>query len=282
VVDHLIWLAVAAVLAGAGNAIAGGGALVSFLAMVAAGLPPSAANATNLVMLPAGFLGAVAGRGTRRTDPRPVPAGPVRPDPDRPPSAPGGEWTPLTALAGCVGTVLGACAVAFGPPTGFRAAAPWLVLAAAALIAGGPVLNGAVSRLRSARADDRRRSGRSLVPVVTPAVMLGVGGYCGYFGAAAGIIILAALGLFTRMPLHSANALKNRLALVFSTLGAVVLIGAAAPIDWVLLAVLAPGAALGGAVGVRLARFVPPDPLRWAIVALATVGAAAMLLGAGT
>ena len=246
-------VAVGGLLAGAANAVAGGGTLVSFPALLAAGLPPFTANVTSSTGLLAGFVGGsfayrreLAGQGRR-----------VR-------------SLGLTALAG--GTA-GAVLLLRTPGDAFEVVVPWLVLVACALLAVQPRLTSLVAARRERRGrPDSRASGWPLH------LGLGLGAvYGSYFGAGFSVILLALLGILLDDRLHRLNALKGVLALTVNLIG-VALFVASGAVDLVAAAVLAVAALVGGTVGVTLARRLPPAALRAGIVALGVAVAAALLV----
>jgi hypothetical protein len=96
--------------------------------------------------------------------------------------------------------------------------------------------------------------------------------YGGYFGAALGVMLVAALGLVLDESMAHVTALKNAVSAVVG-LGTVIAFGVFGPVDWVSVAVLVPATAVGGYAGARLARRLPGRMLRTVIVAAGvTVG----------
>lgn len=231
---------------GAINAVAGGGSLVSFPALLAAGLHPLPANATNLVATLPGYVSA---------------AGSSRPEL----GGQGARVRPLT-VASAIGAAIGTTLLLVGPEDVFNALAPWLVLLACTLLALQSLLARWVSRSHHHPPPRRLVLGVGLASV-----------YGGYFGAGLGIILLAALGLTLDEDLRLLNAVKQVLSLsvaVVSALG-VALFG---PVDWVAAAIVGAGALVGGRVGVGLARRLPEPVLRGAVIALGVTVAVALLV----
>ena len=225
-------LAGAGIAAGAVNAVAGGGSLVSFPALLGAGLPPLTANATNIVAVLPGYVGGVAAyrrelRGQR------------------------GRARRLGAVS-AVGAAAGAVLLLVTPARFFEAVVPFLVLAACGLLAAQPLFR------PHPGGEDRR----ALVPATTAAAVYG-----GYFGAALGVMLLAVLGAMTGEDLQRANALKALLSLVIAIVAAV-LLGVFGPVDWRAAGIVAAGSLVGGRVGGALARRLDPAVLRWAVVAI--------------
>lgn len=235
-------------LAGAVNAVAGGGSLISFPVLVATGLPPLTANVTNTVAQMPGYLSIVEG---------------YRPDLR-------GQGARIRALTGpaLIGALAGVGLLALGGDEGFEAVVPWLVLGACLLLAVQPRLTAALK----AR-EQEERTGLS-APLVL-AVAAG-SAYASYFGAAAGVLLLAILAVGIVDRLQRLNALNRYLVLVANGIAVPALL-LVAPVDWASVAALAPATLVGGAVGSRLARRLDDRVLRLAVIALG-VGVAVWLL----
>jgi uncharacterized protein len=136
------------------------------------------------------------------------------------------------------------------------------VLAAAATLAFQDRLRGLVGH---PRALSRRRQAITLQVVVFFGAVYG-----GYFGAALGVMYVAALALILDESLNRINALKNVLSAVVG-LVTVVVFALFAPIHWGAVAVLAPATIVGGYAGAKLARRLPSAVLKFLIVAFGTV-----------
>jgi hypothetical protein len=208
--------------------------LISYPALLAVGLPPFAANATNLVAVvtywPGSALGSrqeLAGRGNwlRR-------------------------WTPLMLLAGG-----GGAALLLATPAGaFRHVVPFLVLAGSLALIYAPRL----ARRRAPGGRHDRTLGAWLA-------LLGL--YSGYFGAGSGVMTLALLLTLVESHVATANALKNMLVGA-ATVPAAVLIAIFAPVHWGSVAPLSAGILIGSRLGPPLARRLPGDLLRVTVAAL--------------
>lgn len=207
--------------AGGINAVAGGGTLVSFPALIWAGLPHREANITSTVALLPGSLGGAAGF--------------------LPELKSSSRWLRLLALPSLVGGLLGGWLLLRTPPTFFKSLVPFLILGATLLMAVQDPLR--------ARLEARRINS---VPGVMFFQFL-VGIYGGYFGAGIGILMLAALTLLGISDIHQANGLKNFLAFLANGSSAVYFV-VMGNVHWQLAGILAVGALLGGYVGARLAR----------------------------
>ncbi|MDX2090869.1 MAG: sulfite exporter TauE/SafE family protein [Kofleriaceae bacterium] len=229
----------AALVAGAVNAIAGGGSLITFPALVAVGLPAVAASATNTIALCPGYLGAafaqrrdLVGQGKR------------------------------VATLGAVGTVGGAVGAFLLLRSGektFTAIVPFLILIAVLLI-------GFQARLR-AYLLERMKMQHTETLAVLPVGLAAI--YGGYFGAGMGVMILAALGVFLSDNIIRINALKQTISLC-TNIAAAVILAVWGPIDWVIVLVMAVGALAGGVLGGAMASRIPAKVLRWTIVGLGT------------
>lgn len=241
---EVLLLLAAGVGSGVIGSTAGLASLVSYPALLAVGLPPVTANVTNTVALVASGAGSAL---SSRTELR-------------------GQAPTVRRLAGVAvaGGATGALLLLVTPDGAFERIVPFLVGLASLLLLAQP----RVRRLRREAVGD---GSRWLVPVGT--YLIGV--YGGYFGAAAGVMLLALLLVATEETLVRANALKNVLLWMangVAALGFVLL----ADVQWSAAAPLAVGCLLGGALGPAVARRIPETPLRL-VVALAGIGLAVRL-----
>ena len=239
----VLLLAVAGFVAGAINAAAGGGSLVTFPALVAVGYPPLIANVTNNVAVFPGYVtGALGYRAGLRGQ--------------------ASRILPL-ALASAVGALMGVGLVLASSESAFEGIVPFLVLAACALLALQPVLGRWVGQGSSLR----ERPGLGAVAGLALA-----GVYGGYFSAALGVAVLALLGLFFQDTLQRLNALKATLQLV---IGGAAALGFAllTPVDWTAAAIVGASSLAGGQMGARLAQRVSDRALRGGIVVYGTLAA---------
>jgi uncharacterized protein len=251
-VDLSIWsvalLAVAGFVAGAINAAAGGGSLVSFPALIAAGYPPLTANVTNNVAVAPGYVGGAVGyrRGLRGQRRRTIPL----------------------AIASVVGSLIGVGLVLVSSPGVFESIVPFLVLAACGLLAAQP----AITRWTGERLDAHERPGIGALAGQTL-----VSAYGGYFSAALGVAVLAILSVFFEDTLQRLNALKAFLQLLIGVVSAVGFV-LLTPVGWVAVAIIAPASVVGGEVGARLAQRVSDRALRIGVVAYGVAAAAWLFL----
>ena len=233
---HLVLLIVAGVVSGTVNALAGGGSLLLFPALLTVGFPPLAANVTNSVIQSPGYLGLALGS-------RPE----LRGQQDRVRSSAG---------AAVAGSLVGSLLLLVLPATLFDAVVPTLVGLASVLLGAQPWLARWIGEPES-DAPDRRA-------VLLPAVFLAAI-YGGYFGGALGVILIAVLALTTRDDLRRLNAVKGVLSLIISVVS-VVVFAIGAPVDWLVVALLAPANLIGGFLGAKLAGRLPAPVLRAAVV----------------
>ncbi|MDH1265501.1 sulfite exporter TauE/SafE family protein [Pseudomonas sp. GD03944] len=233
----LLLLIAAGFAAGGMNALAGGGTFFSFPALLAAGLPPVTANATNAVALwPASLAGAWAARESLR---------------------PLGRYLLPLLLAGLCGGLLGGLLLLAGGDSVFALLIPWLLLAATALFAASPWL----SRWLAARRAEALHPPHGPLSLGAHVV---VSIYGGYFGAGMGILQLAAFSIEGH-PLARANALKNLISAVIYSIATVTFV-VAGRVSWYELVILLIGATVGGYAGGALGQRLPPIFLRTLVI----------------
>ncbi len=237
----LILIGLAAMAAGAVNALAGGGTLITFPVLTAVGLPAVAANITNTVALCPGYLGATLAQasdlqGQRRR-----------------------LW--LLAPAAVCGGIVGGLLLLFSGERVFRALVPFLILLASGLLAAQDRVRAWL--LRRAQRADRASSLEAwmALPVGLAAI------YGGYFGAGLSVIVLAVLGLGLDDSLTRLNALKQSISLSVNVAAALFFLFSG-QVVWLAAAVMAVGALAGGALGGRLAGRIQPSLLRRIVVVI--------------
>lgn len=229
-------LGAAGIIGGALNAIAGGATLITFPAMVAAGLPLTIANASNAMAVAPGHLtAAMADRGR-------LPARDIHLLADM--------------LAAMAGGAAGAVLLMVTPEHLFTALVPALIAIATLMFALG-------GRLREALA---QRSGGHHV-FVRPVLLLLTSVYGGYFGAGLGVMILAVLTVTGSSDIRAANALKNLLATAVSLVTLAVFITQGL-VRWPETLVMLAGALAGGVIGSRLITILPQHVVRGAIITI--------------
>ncbi len=230
--------------AGVAGSTAGLASLCSYPALLAVGLPPVTANVTNTVALIGSSIGSVTGSrrelGTERAAIR--------------------QWVPWALVGGVCGAVL----LLLLPGRSFEVVVPYLVAGSATLLWFSP-------RIR----DWARHRGRHGGPLGIGLAVFAIGIYGGYFGAAAGVMILAVLLAATDRLMPTANALKNVLLGVANGVAAV-LFAVIAPVSWWSVLPLAIGCLVGGRLGPSLVRTVPATVIR-AVVSLGGLALAVRL-----
>jgi uncharacterized membrane protein YfcA len=236
---HVAVLLIAGAVSGLLNAVAGGGSLLLFPALLAAGLPALPANVTNSVIQCCGFVGLALG--SRRE---------LREQQER-----------VRAPAGvaAAGALVGSGLLLALPAKIFDAVVPALVALASLLLVTQPWLSRWIDKPQT-----RTRERRALLLL---AIFLG-GIYGGYFGGALGVLLIAVLALGTCDDLRTLNAIKGILSLIIGAVSGVVFT-VGAPVDWPVVALLAPTNLLGGLLGAAVARRLPATALR---LLVATVG----------
>jgi len=234
---ELVYVAAAAIAAGAINAVAGGGSLITFPTLVAVGLPPVTASITNTVALCPGYLGATL---AQRRD-----------------LAGQGKRAAVLLPVGALGGVAGAFLLLHTDEGAFDVAVPFLLLFAALLV-------GAQDKIRSllfGREHAHHAEGWAILPVALAGI------YGGYFGAGMGVMILAALGIVLADRLLRINALKQCISLFVNVAAASVFVFSGR-IDWPVAGVMFVSALAGGLIGGKLAAKLPANWLRWLVVVL--------------
>jgi len=242
ILDPSTWLllALAALGAGALNAIAGGGSFLTFPALVFSGVPPIAANATSAVAVSPGYLGSTLGfRSELAALPRPL--------------------LLQEGLICALGGVAGALLLLVTPAKVFSAVVPWLLLFATAVFALGPHLLAALRRRGNAAPGGARPGWPRPLGLFVVAV------YGGYFNGGLGILLMALYTLVGEARIHTANALKNLNSLLLSVLSVVAFAWAGA-VHWPQALWMAAWATAGGFVGARLARRLPAAAVRAIVI----------------
>jgi uncharacterized membrane protein YfcA len=239
---------VAGIGAGTLNTVVGSGTLLTFPALLAIGLSPVTANVSNTVGLAPGSLSGAIGyraelEGQRRR-------------------------TSILGTGSVLGGIIGAVLLLTLPEAAFRAIVPVLIGLALVLVIVQPWLS---QRLAARTGADRTE--------VTPVLWIGVfltGMYGGYFGAAQGILLLAIMGVLLTESVQRINAVKNVLAMLANAVAAVVFVFTA-EVDWVAAALVAVGAVMGGQLGARVGRRLPPGLMRVIIVVVGLAAIAKLL-----
>jgi uncharacterized protein len=262
---RLTLIVLIAAVSGVMNAIAGGGTLLTFPALIGLGIPAIVANATSTVALWPAALSSMVGYRQELTGAR--------------------RWAIAFALPSFAGGLAGALLLVRTPPDRFAELVPWLILGATALfIAQGPLLS-ALRRRRARLAgaagsppasDDTERT-RSFPPLSILVFQFLVAIYGGYFGAGVGILMLAALGLMGLTNIHRMNGLKNWGGLCMNAVAALTF-ARGHLVSWPVALCMAVGATVGGYGGSRLAQRVGQRAVRAAIVTIGLVSGVWLLI----
>lgn len=236
---ELFIAALAAVAAGAVNALAGGGTLISFPVLLALGVPPLAANITNAVALCPGYFGATLAQLRNLEGQR--------------------KRALVLVPASIVGGVIGAMILVRTGERTFTMLVPWMIMAAAVLLAIQDPVRAMVLRHSDPATHSPQISSVTLVAIVAASI------YGGFFSAGMSVLLVAVLGLTLSDTFTRLNALKQVLAFCVNV-AAVVYFLWSEYVIWSAAVVMAIGALIGGALGGRLAAWMNPTALRWTVV----------------
>ena len=239
-------IAGSAALAGSMNAVAGGGTLVTFPSLLAAGLSPVSANVTSTIALyPGQVASALAYRGH---------IGEMR------------HRVVFFAIPSLIGGIIGSSLLLLLPGKVFALVVPWLILFACLLLALQNPLKAALARWPHGNHPAALWLAQLLISI-----------YGGYFGAGIGILMLAAMGLLLEEGQQHANALKNLNALFTNTMAAslFVIVG---DVRWAEAGVMAVASIAGGFLGAHFAQQLSPTLMRGIAISIGLVAAGRFLL----
>jgi uncharacterized membrane protein YfcA len=243
--------------AGAVNAIAGGGSLITFPALLAAGYPSVAANVTNSVALLPGYLGGSLAYRRELA----------------------GQRARIRALAptAVLGAAAGAALLLVSPAALFEAIVPWLILAACLLLALQQRASAIAQREPGSTDGGGTPTQRGRSDATLHAGLFAATLYGGYFGAGLGIVLLALLGLLLPDDLQRVNALKGVLSLLVAIVSAAgfALFG---PVAWDAALIVGAACLFGGVAGARIAQRLPAAVLRGAVIAFGVAVAIAIMM----
>jgi uncharacterized protein len=237
-------LFVTAFVAGGLNAVAGGGSFITFPALIFTGIPPIAANATNTTAM---WVASLASVGAYRRDF----------DVER-------RVLVILTIASLVGGTLGSIALLYIPPDIFKKLIPYLLLLATCVFIFGETFK---KWVQSGVKTGQEKPPKMIYLVIA---QLSIAIYGGFFGAGAGILMLATLTLFGWKEMNTMNALKSFLGTCFNGI-AVLLFIFAGLVAWPQAVLMSIGGSLGGYVLARFARKLPPRIIRW-FVSIVAVG----------
>lgn len=221
--------------------------LVSYPALLLAGVAPLQANVANIVALVACWPGSAAA--------------------SRPELAGRGAWLRRWGVVAALGGTAGSVLLLVTPAGVFGRVVPFLVAIGSMAL----LLQPRIAAWQAARPAPGRGGA-----LILPCGLFVLSVYNGYFGAGSGVLLLALLLLTTEPSLVTANALKN-MVVGAATITSAVLFAVFAHVDWTAVAPLAVGTFVGSLAGPQVARRLPPTVLRW-LVALAGLALAARLL----
>lgn len=233
--SSIILLLSCGIVGGAWNAVAGGATLFTFPALMAVGLPPVVANATNyLALLPSNAAALPAYRKELKEI--------------------GNALWPVLIVSG-LGAMAGPLLLINSDPAIFIAMVPYLIFLATCLFAFGKTLN------KWLRLVANERTSRTLV--YTALFIFSI--YGGYFGAGLGIILLAIAQIIGFTEFHKANSIKNLLATCFTTIS-IIIFGIGGLIAWPEAGTMMVGSTIGGYAGARYAKYVNEKYLRMVVI----------------
>jgi len=245
-----LFVFVVGIVVGSINSVGGGGMLLGFPVLLAAGLPAIVANATGkLAVLPGQFTSAFGYHKFLRAIPRSY---------------------LLLLIPAAVGGAIGAELLKRTTWSQFESIVPYLVLTAVALFAAEPMLE------REFHQTKKRR--KAVLPLWVMAVcMLIVSTYAGYFGAGFGFVMLSVFGLSELKSIHHMNLLKNLVGAA-TVLATIVVLLPSALINWKFGIIMAAGNGIGGYVTARLAPKLPASAVRGIVICLGVLTAVYFLL----
>ncbi len=236
-------IGIAAFAAGAVNSVAGGGTFFSFPALLAVGVPPVVANASNSVSLwPGSLAGAWAFRRELKRFSRSL---------------------PILSVVALIGGIAGGLLLLATSNAAFAMLIPWLLLVATVLFAFSAQISALIKKWKPTPAGvDERHIGPGgyLFQLV-------VSVYGGFFGAGMGILMIAALAIQGFKDVHEINALKNWLSAVIYSVAVATFVIADA-VSWPHTLIMLVTATIGGYSGAAVARKLPAIWLRRFIIAV--------------
>ncbi len=245
-----VLIALAGLAAGTINTVVGSGSLITFPALLALGYPPVVANVSNNIGLVPGGISGVWGYRRELAGTRAVLL----------------RLMPWSAAGGLLGAVL----LLVLPAGVFTVVVVVLIALALVLVVVQPWVSARLKKRRSTAAPTRARVlGLSLG-------MFAASIYGGYFGAAQGVLYVALISLLLIDDLQQANAVKNVLATVVNGVAALTFILFAHP-SWEVVGLIAVGSTIGGQLGARVGRLLPPKVLRAVIVVVGVVAIVSLL-----
>ena len=244
--SQLLWLSLSALAAGIVNSVAGGGTLLTFAALLTVLAPRGSeagvlANATSTVAL---VPGALAGAWGYRREMRAA-----------------RRWTLLLLAPSVIGGAIGSLLLTEVDPKYFERLVPWLILTATLLFLFQPLMSRWTLSAKNTAGPPRQM----VAAIVSFQFLVAI--YGGYFGAGIGILMLSALALMGLPGIHQMNAVKTFLNFCINGVSVVIFI-LKNKVEWNYALVMALAAIVGGYLGARVARRVPPYLVRWFVIAV--------------
>ena len=237
----------AGIWAGMINTIVGSGTLITFPTLLLFGYPALTANVSNNIGLVAGGISGTYGY---RHEARKLKSTLVR-----------------LAPASVLGAITGAVLLLTLPDSSFDAIVPALIALALLMVLVGPSIQRRAARRKLDRGADLER--------VSPALFAGIFGlgvYGGYFGAAQGILLMGLMGITLSAGIQTLNGIKNVLGTLVNAVAAIAfMVFAWDRIDWTIVALIGGGSFMGGVLGARIGRRLPPLVLRAIILLIGTL-----------
>lgn len=248
---HFVFLLGAGILAGLLSSVAGLASLASYPALLAIGVPPVIANVTNTAALV--FTGIGSAMSSRKEL-----------------KGQGPTLIRLIILV-CIGSIFGSAVLLLAPASSFQKVVPFFIASSGVLllISGKKKPPSDLAQASGPRAASRSQRALAIAGIVF------VGAYSGYFGAAAGVIMLAILAVVTTERFAVYNAMRNVTGFASNAIAAVIY-AFTSHIQWLMVIPLGIGLYVGGYIGPIIVRHVPVELLRW-LIALAAFGLAGYL-----
>lgn len=235
-----VMLLVAGLAGGAVNTLAGGGSFIVFPALLAAGVPPVIANASNTYAALPGYVSGAVGFWSDLMKER--------------------QRLLVYTLVSLVFGYVGAELLLLVSDETFSQIVPWLMLFAVVLFAFGGRINAAVARLGGGR-----RGAKAAGAVLLLALLAAICVYGGFFNAGLGILLLAFLALAGLSDIHAMNGLKLWISSLVAAV-AVVRFALSGSIDWYHGSIALVGVVIGGYVAARLAHRIPQALIRGLVI----------------
>ena len=245
---HALAIFAAGIAAGTINTVVGSGTLITFPTLLALGYTPLVANVSNTIGLVPGTASGAIGYRHELAGQR-------------------ARIVPL-ALCSATGGIVGAVLLLSLPADAFNDIVPFFIAAALVLIVG--------QRWISRLLGGHKRGAHETAGFGAAVGVFVSGIYGGYFGAAQGILVLAILGLTVDDELHRLNATKVVLAGLVNLISGIIFIFAA-HVSWPAAGLIAGGSLLGGVLGARYGRRLPPSALRAVIVIVGVIAIVRLL-----